>query len=85
MKRIKSSEFIGVNTIKNGSKYAARIVFKGKSHFLGYYFLEVDAAKAYDYIGRELINKNIRKVKLNFPLDMIINSKELSHKSNRKR
>jgi len=46
--RLKSSKFKGVDWHKNTQKFRARIKFNSKKIHLGFFFSEIEAAKAYD-------------------------------------
>ena len=46
--------FKGVSLYRPNGKYRARIVVRGKTHYLGYYRTEFEAALAYDRAAREL-------------------------------
>ena len=49
-----SSQYKGVYWHKVGGKWAARITYNGKNHYLGLYVDEKEAAKAYDEKAKEL-------------------------------
>lgn len=48
----KSSIYKGVSFYKGRGLYVARIKINNKSHFIGSYINEIDAAKAYDSLAR---------------------------------
>lgn len=62
--RANSSAYKGVDYVKNGKKWRARIAFEGVSHALGYYLTPEEAAWAYDFVAVELHGQFAH---LNFP------------------
>jgi hypothetical protein len=70
----KTSQYVGVCFNKKNQKWRAGITCELKHYFLGYFFCEEDAARAYDQKAIELYGENIR---LNFPLESRPNIKEL--------
>lgn len=59
-----TSRYIGVSYWKNRKKWAAVIRLKGKKKFLGYFNVEEEAARAYDYAAVLYLDDFAR---LNFP------------------
>lgn len=62
--RYTSSQYKGVNWHKPTSKWMAQIKLNGKTHYLGYFSYEEDAARAVDIAAKELFGSY---ASLNFP------------------
>lgn len=63
------NKFHGVFYRKESKKWRARFTFNYKNYYIGQYNTELEAAKAYDIVAKE-VNKNIpdhKKLFLNFP------------------
>jgi hypothetical protein len=59
-----TSCYKGVSWDKRSGKWRAKIKWRGKAYYLGYFAAEIDAARAYDQKARELFGPYAR---LNFP------------------
>ena len=70
-----TSKYLGVSWDRPRGKWMARIQVNGRTHHLGRYDLEEDAARAYDAAARELHPGG----RLNFPLTTDLNQTPAHH------
>jgi group I intron endonuclease len=62
-----SSKYIGVSYFERTGKYVAKINYRRKSYYLGYFVLEIEAAHAYDMKALELYGPNAKVNFKNWP------------------